>query len=90
MIPVDLIFSSPPWGGPNYSKQESIDVNDLPISTSKLFHAFSCKTNRIVFFMPRNINIQQMIDLKYGCLEVEETWLNDRLKNYTFYYSPKD
>jgi trimethylguanosine synthase len=85
----DLIFASVPWGGPNYSKQDQINIDDLPISTSNLYKCFREKTDLVIFFMPRNINIQEMISLRrnrFSKLEIEETWLNDRLKNLTFYY----
>ena len=85
---IDLIFASPPWGGPNYSKISCIGIDELPISTCKLMKKFRKISTRIIFFMPRNTNIQEMIALSRDSkLEIEETWLNDRFKNYTFYFS---
>jgi trimethylguanosine synthase len=86
---IDLIFASVPWGGPSYSKQDQINIDDLPISTTSLNKSFKQKTDLVIFFMPRNINVQEMISLRrnrLSRLEIEETWLNDRLKNLTFYY----
>lgn len=87
----DVIFLSPPWGGPKYLKKDSeYDIeNDLkPISASELIQICRKITNNIVIYLPRNSNRNQIIKLAGIGKKVEiiKNYLNDRLVAITVFY----
>lgn len=59
---VDLIFASPPWGGPEYLKQDIYDVEEnlQPMGLTELLESFVRYTNNIILFLPRNSNLFQI------------------------------
>ncbi|EDW68414.1 trimethylguanosine synthase [Drosophila virilis] len=86
----DVVFLSPPWGGPDYLKQATFDIEQhlLPLGASQLMQHARRLTENIGFFLPRNSNIQQVIALSHlgeQC-EVEHNYLDTRLVAITAYY----
>lgn len=58
---IDLIFSSPPWGGPAYTKQDIYDLNNLaPLPLKDLLISFFKICDKVVCFLPRNSNLEQL------------------------------
>ncbi|KAJ3316411.1 Trimethylguanosine synthase [Blyttiomyces sp. JEL0837] len=85
----DVVFLSPPWGGPAYLKEKVFDLkNMLPIDGIELFKIAAKITPNIVYYVPRNVSQDQMVELAGpgGVCELEETYLNDRPKVLTSYY----
>uniref|UniRef100_A0A8C6YCQ3 Trimethylguanosine synthase n=1 Tax=Naja naja TaxID=35670 RepID=A0A8C6YCQ3_NAJNA len=66
-LKADVVFLSPPWGGPEYA--------------AKI-------TNNIVYFLPRNADVDQVASLAGpgGKVEIEQNFLNNRLKTITAYF----
>ena len=76
---VDVIFLSPPWGGPSYLRGASptppSDASDasqhhefrlsavMPIHGSELFKLAERITPNIAYYLPRNANLQDISDL---------------------------
>ena len=59
----------------------------MPLDGFQLFELASSLTSNICFFMPRNVNQNQMIELAPGSpIELQEGYLNDRLKCMIVYY----
>ncbi len=59
----------------------------MPLDGFQLFELASTLTSNICFFMPRNVNQNQMIELAQGSpIELQEGYLNDRLKCLIAYY----
>jgi trimethylguanosine synthase len=87
-LKADAVFLSPPWGGPSYLYQKEYDIHEMPIDGQKLFEMAKQITNNIVYFVPRNIIHDQFIRLagSNGQCEMEETFLDSRLKCWTVYY----
>ncbi|XP_064549434.1 trimethylguanosine synthase [Drosophila montana] len=86
----DVVFLSPPWGGPDYLKQATFDIEQhlLPLGATRLMQHARRLTDNIGFFLPRNSNIQQVIALSHigqQC-EVEHNYLDTRLVAITAYY----
>ncbi|XP_023164845.2 trimethylguanosine synthase [Drosophila hydei] len=86
----DVIFLSPPWGGPDYQKQANFDIeqNLLPLGATQLMEHARRLTDNIGFFLPRSSNIKQVIALTHAgeqC-EVEHNYLDTRLVAITAYY----
>ncbi|KAI3386446.1 hypothetical protein SNEBB_009102 [Seison nebaliae] len=82
-------FLSPPWGGPNYQKKKDFDIEtDMEISGGKLFEVTKKLTRNIVFYLPKNVIIEQLIRLADigETVEIEKNILNGSLKSLTIYY----
>ncbi|KAI3465346.1 hypothetical protein Pfo_022009 [Paulownia fortunei] len=87
------VFMSPPWGGPAYSKVKKFDINTMlqPHDGQFLFNAGKGIAPKIVMFLPRNVDINQLAELCLSAtppwsLEVERNFLNGRLKAITAYF----
>lgn len=54
----DVIFLSPPWGGPQYTKMEEFPLSGIlePYGGKMLFDVARQVTSDIAYYLPRNIN----------------------------------
>ncbi|KAJ4841538.1 hypothetical protein Tsubulata_001742 [Turnera subulata] len=93
-LKADTVFLSPPWGGPDYSKVKTYDIKTMlkPHDGFFLFAIAMQVAKRIVMFLPRNIDINQLAELSLSAdcpwsLEVEKNFLNGKLKAITAYFS---
>ncbi|XP_077208505.1 trimethylguanosine synthase [Paroedura picta] len=88
-LKADVVFLSPPWGGPEYATAEIFDVQTM-ISPNgyEIFKLSQMITNNIVYFLPRNADIDQIASLAGpgGKVEIEQNFLNNRLKTITAYF----
>ncbi|PKU69134.1 trimethylguanosine synthase [Dendrobium catenatum] len=88
----DVVFLSPPWGGPDYAKMQAYDMSLLrPRDGYYLFKIASMIAAKVVMFLPRNVNLSQLVDLSMLAdppwnLEVENNYLNGKLKSITAYF----
>lgn len=57
----DMVFLSPPWGGPSYSKAETFDLEIMPINGLKLFQLAQNISGDIAYFLPKNVDREQVI-----------------------------
>lgn len=84
---VDIVFLSPPWGGPSYMNR-SLQLSDLRISNLNgiqlLEHALQISQN-VAYYLPRNINLDALVDIGVS-FEVEKNFLNGKLKAITVYF----
>ncbi|XP_024538959.1 trimethylguanosine synthase isoform X1 [Selaginella moellendorffii] len=91
-LKADVIFLSPPWGGPEYLKDTSYDISMLqPKDGFTLFNTAQRVASNIAFYLPRNVDLEQLKEL--SCLfdppvefEIEKNFVNDKLKAITVYY----
>ncbi|KAL2498257.1 S-adenosyl-L-methionine-dependent methyltransferase superfamily protein [Abeliophyllum distichum] len=93
-LKADIVFMSPPWGGPDYAKVKKFDINTMlkPHDGQFLFNAGKEIASRIIMFLPRNVDISQLAELSLSAsppwsLEVEKNFLNGRFKAITAYFS---
>ncbi|KAL0021294.1 hypothetical protein WJX77_000468 [Trebouxia sp. C0004] len=96
-LQADMVFLSPPWGGPAYSKSGLFDVSQgigtLQQNLRQLLHTASSAlkdpdSRRIACFLPRNTDLSILGDSmpsEQQCL-VERNVLNSHLKAVTVYY----
>uniref|UniRef100_U5ERS4 Trimethylguanosine synthase n=1 Tax=Corethrella appendiculata TaxID=1370023 RepID=U5ERS4_9DIPT len=86
----DVVFLSPPWGGPQYLKDEIYDLEKSlqPVSASELIAVTRKITKNIGIFLPRNSNTQQLTMLagNNGAVEIEQNFLDRKLVALTAYY----
>ncbi|XP_063155393.1 trimethylguanosine synthase [Candoia aspera] len=88
-LKADVVFLSPPWGGPEYATAEIFDIQTM-ISPDgfEIFNLSQKITNNIIYFLPRNADIDQVASLAGpgGKVEIEQNFLNNRLKTITAYF----
>jgi trimethylguanosine synthase len=87
-LKADVVFLSPPWGGPNYLQAEKYDLNSMIPNGFEIFKVSQKITQNIAYFLPRNTDAEQLMELSgdgESC-EVEQHYLNDKLKMITVYF----
>ncbi|NXR85329.1 TGS1 synthase, partial [Hypocryptadius cinnamomeus] len=84
----DVVFLSPPWGGPDYATAEIFDIQTMICPDGYPFRLCLVITNNIVYFLPRNADINQVASLAGpgGKVEIEQNFLNNKLKTITAYF----
>lgn len=96
-IHADVVFLSPPWGGPEYSQNDVFDVDDMGgnphLGLGRLIH-ISCihmKASSVVAWLPRNTDRDQVKSV-IGCsplhssaAHIEEACVNGVSKGITVY-----
>jgi len=89
-LKADVVFLSPPWGGPRYAYQEVFDLKLMGgmMDGFAVFSTAKTVTENIAYFVPKNTNIEQLASLagKGGKVEVEQNLLNRKTKTLTAYY----
>lgn len=57
-LKADVVFFSPPWGGPSYLKEVVYDLESmlLPVPISTLLEVGRAITSNIAVFLPKNSN----------------------------------
>jgi len=90
---IDMVYISPPWGGPSYSNHEIFDIETMiqinkNINGYDLFHLARQISKNVAYFLPRNIcpkQLDSLSDINEVC-EVEDHVLNNKLKTRIAYY----
>ncbi|XP_062019683.1 uncharacterized protein LOC133736263 isoform X2 [Rosa rugosa] len=83
-LKADTVFLSPPWGGPGYAREETYDIMTMlkPHDGYFLFNTAKQVASKIVMFLPRNVDVNQLAELSLSgtppwSLEVEKNFVND-------------
>ena len=85
----DVVFLSPPWGGPAYSDAAVFDLQTMiPMDGFHVYELTRGITSNIAYFVPKNTNIEQLTSLPDvgGKVEVEQNILNGKVKTITAYF----
>lgn len=89
-LQADVIFLSPPWGGPQYKNVDIYDIESImgPLGGAHLYKTCHGITDNIAYYVPRNINTDQLVMLAGpgGEVEIEQNFLDKRLVAVTAYY----
>ncbi|XP_062044470.1 trimethylguanosine synthase isoform X2 [Lepus europaeus] len=88
-LKADVVFLSPPWGGPDYATAETFDIRTMMSPDGfEIFRLSQQITNNIIYFLPRNADIDQVASLAGpgGQVEIEQNFLNNKLKTITAYF----
>lgn len=83
-LKADAVFLSPPWGGPEYQASEVFDLHSMippPLSALEIFRAARAVTPNVIFFLPRNVDINQVAGLPSAAaaLEAKSRPLDDNI-----------
>ncbi|XP_078712764.1 trimethylguanosine synthase [Lampetra fluviatilis] len=85
----DVVFLSPPWGGPTYLDAHAYDLDSMMTPGGfEIFRLAQQITPNIAFFLPRNTDVDQLTSLagSGGKVEIEQNFLNIKLKTITAYF----
>ncbi|KAG5337451.1 TGS1 synthase, partial [Acromyrmex charruanus] len=86
----DVVFLSPPWGGPDYIKRKVFDLESImpPIGGRSIFEAARRITQHVAYYLPRNSDPLQIIMLteKYDKVEIQQNMFNGKFTACTAYY----
>ncbi|XP_046396396.1 trimethylguanosine synthase isoform X1 [Ischnura elegans] len=90
-LKADVVFLSPPWGGPEYSASESFDLEKgifSPFGGSIIYQLSAAISDNVAYFLPRNINTDQVVMLAGpgGQVEIEQNFLGKKLVSITAYF----
>ncbi|KAL0074288.1 RNA cap guanine-N2 methyltransferase-domain-containing protein [Phycomyces blakesleeanus] len=88
-LQADVVFLSPPWGGPDYIGASVFDLHTMiPGDGTNIFEVASRITPNIAYFLPRNTDPDQIGRLAGpgGTCEIEKTYLRGSLKALNVYY----
>ncbi|XP_071440408.1 trimethylguanosine synthase [Hetaerina americana] len=90
-LKADVVFLSPPWGGPEYSVSESFDLEKgifSPFGGSVIYQLSAAISENVAYFLPRNINTDQVVMLAGpgGQVEIEQNFLGKKLVSITAYF----
>lgn len=87
---IDVVFLSPPWGGPKYLEVDVFDIDNImsPVGGNHLFEISKAITENIAYYVPRNVNTDQLVMLAGpgGQVEIEQNFLDKKLVAVTAYY----
>ncbi|XP_056112621.1 trimethylguanosine synthase isoform X3 [Rhinichthys klamathensis goyatoka] len=85
----DMVFLSPPWGGPEYLSADVFNIKTMMTPDGfEIFRLSKMISDNIVYFLPRNADMEQIASLAGpgGKVEVEQNFLNNKLKTITAYF----
>ncbi|CAN4110598.1 unnamed protein product [Withania somnifera] len=88
----NIVFLSPPWGGPAYRAKESFTLDLLkPKDGYSLFQVAQSIAPNVIMYLPRNVDLLQVEELSWLStpplkVEIEENMLHGRLKSITAYF----
>ncbi|GFT13200.1 trimethylguanosine synthase [Nephila pilipes] len=87
-LKADVVFLSPPWGGPSYLKDKEYNIDRIKPDIYKTFEVSSNITKNIAIFVPRNTVLNQLVQLagEGNHVEIEQNALNKKVKTITAYY----
>ncbi len=87
-LKADVVFLSPPWGGPSYIDQQTFSLSSMPINGFELFQRTKWITSNIAYFLPKNTDTNELVQLAGpgSTFEVEENFINKRMKSISIYY----
>ncbi|XP_072323849.1 trimethylguanosine synthase [Scyliorhinus torazame] len=88
-LKADAVFLSPPWGGPDYVNAKIFDLKTMmSLDSFEIFALAQKITPNIIYFLPRNADIEQVASLAGvgGRVEIEQNFLNNKLKTITAYF----
>ncbi|CAO3672131.1 unnamed protein product [Rhizopus stolonifer] len=88
-LKADVVFLSPPWGGPSYTSADIFDLKSMiPGDGTHIFQIASNITSNVAYFVPRNTDPQQLALLAGpgNTCEIQINSLCNRPKALTSYY----
>jgi hypothetical protein len=84
----DVVFLSPPWGGPSYRYSDACDLRSMPVDSIHAIETALQITPNVCAVLPRNSDMASLQSRLPASLsfEVELNYLDQRLKTLTCYF----
>jgi|TARA_B100001758_G_C18385492_1_gene599832 trimethylguanosine synthase len=96
----DMIFLSPPWGGPSYRSADSFDLCTAFVGGQNFLQLLTLAlqiTPNVAFFLPRNTDLRPLLAMSLCTsvatgddavlsFEVEKNYVNGKFKAITIYF----
>ncbi|XP_014213093.1 trimethylguanosine synthase [Copidosoma floridanum] len=86
----DVVFLSPPWGGPSYIQDKSYDIENImqPKGGIKLLQTAKKISDNVAYYLPKNIDTLQlaMAAGEGSQVELEQNFLGTQLVAVTAYF----
>ena len=71
----DVVFLSPPWGGPAYLDQDIFDLEDMGgMDGLEIYRVAKERTDNIAYFVPRYQIKLAFYDKKYSEIQTQPSW----------------
>uniref|UniRef100_H2ZN24 Trimethylguanosine synthase n=1 Tax=Ciona savignyi TaxID=51511 RepID=H2ZN24_CIOSA len=87
-LKADVIFLSPPWGGPEYIHCDTYSIAAMGEFGEKAFQLARNISDNVAFFLPKNSNVDELVRLagQGKHVELEQNMLNNKISTLTAYY----
>ncbi|KAL0124564.1 hypothetical protein PUN28_006421 [Cardiocondyla obscurior] len=89
-LSADVVFLSPPWGGPDYIKRRVFDLESMmpPFGGKYIFDIARRITQHVAYYLPRNSDPLQITMLagRYDKVEMQQNIFNGKFTACTAYY----
>ena len=89
-LQADIVFLSPPWGGPTYLQNETFNLKNImpPKGGEELLRISRLISDKVIYYLPRNIDTLQLaIAAGPGNkVEVEQSFFDKKLVAVTAYF----
>lgn len=82
---IDVVFVSPPWGGPDYIQNEQFQLAWIEPSIELVFQHARRLTQNVAMFLPRNTSIDDVLHL---CSSIQEQPVGGDQKSLQAYGVP--
>ncbi|KAL4709274.1 hypothetical protein ACJJTC_013334 [Scirpophaga incertulas] len=90
-LEADMVFLSPPWGGPRYADNYEYDLETMlePKPASELIDITRNITTNFALYLPRNTKTDQLLSIAKeigSSIEIEQSYLGKRYVAITAYF----
>eukprot|EP01134_Creolimax_fragrantissima_P002861 CFRG2861T1 len=87
-LEADVVFLSPPWGGPDYLSANVFDIKTMMVPDGyDIFSISKQITPNIAYFVPRNSNKEQLVHLAgHGFVDITHHMTGNKVKAITAFY----
>ena len=87
-LKADVVFLSPPWGGPQYLQQDKYYLENMTPNGHLVFEMAKKISPNIAFYVPRTTDTDELTRLAGvgGFVDIESNCINEKCKAKTAYY----
>ncbi|KAJ1674213.1 Trimethylguanosine synthase [Spiromyces aspiralis] len=89
-LKADVVFLSPPWGGPEYIDSEVYKLDMLLPRPGREIYDYAARiTPNVAMYLPRNCDPEEVARLAGpdGYCELEQNYYHNKLKSVTAYFN---
>ena len=76
---VDVVFASPPWGGPGYLNRREFDINWITPDIKEILRGCEKITRNAILYLPKNLN---PLDIYRVLMEIKSSFKKIEFQTY--------